>query len=234
MVAFFEERCVIMNKISSGVTGLDEILGGGIPERSIMLLTGTCGAGKTIMGLQFLLASNEPGIYVSFEEEEDGIRETAKIFGWDIAKREAAGKFRILKYDPFRLEDILEVIENNIREIGAKRVVFDSVAALGIYLKEASELRRMILQIDRIMKKNKCTTVIVSEIIPGSSSLSRFGVEEFVSDGVIVLYNINVKGEYKRAVTVWKLRGVNHSRRMHPYNITSRGIIIDPKNVFVK
>src|SRR3989338_8603239 len=223
-----------MNKIPSGVSGLDEILGGGIPERYTILLTGTCGSGKTVMGLQYLLSSNDPGIYVSFEEEEDGIRETGKAFGFDIVRRESTGKFHILKYDPFRLEDILEVIENNIREIGAKLVVFDSVAALGIYLKDSSELRRMILQIDRIMKKNKCTTVIISEIVPGSSSLSRFGVEEFVSDGVIVLDNINVKGEYKRAVTVWKLRGVNHSRRMHPYNITSRGIIIDPKNVFVK
>ncbi|MEK6887467.1 MAG: ATPase domain-containing protein [Candidatus Aenigmatarchaeota archaeon] len=223
-----------MNKIPSGVSGLDEILGGGIPERYTILLTGTCGSGKTVMGLQYLLSSNDPGIYVSFEEEEDSIRETAKTFGFDIARREAAKKFVILKYDPFRLEDILEVIENNIREIGAKRVVFDSVAALGIYLKDSSELRRMILQIDRIMKKNKCTTVIISEIVPGSSSLSRFGVEEFVSDGVIVLDNINVRGEYKRAVTVWKLRGVDHSRRVHPYNITSRGIVINPKTVFVK
>ncbi|MFA4819424.1 MAG: ATPase domain-containing protein [Candidatus Aenigmatarchaeota archaeon] len=223
-----------MNKISSGVSGLDEILGGGIPERYILLVSGTCGAGKTIMGLQFLLSSNEPGIYVSFEEEEDGIRETAKIFGWDIVKREAANKFRILKYDPFRLEDILEVIENNIREIGAKRVVFDSVAALGIYLKDASELRRMILQIDKIMKKNKCTTIIISEIVPGSTALSRFGVEEFVSDGVIILDNINVKGEYKRAATIWKMRGVNHSKRMHPYDITNRGIVINPRTVFVK
>lgn len=221
-----------MNKISSGIDGLDEILGGGIPEHYVILLSGTCGAGKTVLGLQFLSSSDEPGVYVSFEEEPDEIRENAAAFGWDIAELEAAKKIRLLKYDPFRLEDILEVVENNIREIGAKRVVFDSVAALGIYLKDAGELRRMILQINRIMKKNKCTTLIISEILPESKSLSRFGVEEFVSDGVIVLNYVNVKGEFKRSVSVWKLRGVNHARSAHPYTITDRGIAVNPKTVF--
>lgn len=223
-----------MNKISSGISGLDEILGGGIPERNVMLLSGTCGAGKTIFGMQFLLTSDEPGIYVSFEEELDELREHAALFGWDVAKLEKLNKTRLLKYDPFRLEDILEVVENNIREIKAKRVVFDSVAALGTYLKDASELRRMILQINKIMKKNKCTTMIISEILPGSNSLSRFGVEEFVSDGVVVLDNIRVKGDFKRAITVWKLRGVNHSRSMHPYTITNKGISVNSRSVFAK
>ena len=221
-----------MNKISSGIQGLDEILGGGIPERNVILLSGTCGAGKTIFGLQFLSSSDEPGVYVSFEEELDELREISGVFGWDIAKLEASKKLKLLKYDPFRLEDILEVVENNIREIGAKRIVFDSVAALGIYMRDASELRRMILQINDIMKRNKCTTIIISEIIPGSTALSRFGVEEFVSDGVIVLENIRTGGEFKRAITVWKLRGVDHSRSMHPYAITGKGISVNSKTTF--
>lgn len=203
------------------------MLGGGIPERYVLLISGTCGAGKTIFGLQFV-QSNEPGVYVSFEEELDEIRQNALVFGWDLAKLEKQNKLRLLKYDPFKLEDILEVIENNIREIGAKRVVFDSIAALGVQMKEPSELRRMILQINNIMKKNKCTTIIISEILPGSTALSRFGVEEFVADGVVVLNNFVSENQFRRTAAVWKLRGVNHSRAVHSYSIGEKGLAIGP------
>lgn len=223
-----------MNRIPSGIEGLDEILGGGIPEGDVMLLSGTCGTGKTIFAMQFLASSEEPGIYVSFEVEPEDLRAGFGAFSWDIEGLEAAGRLRILRYDPFRLEDILEVIENNIREIGAKRVVLDSISALGTYIRDAGELRRLILQISRIMKKNGCTTILTSEIVPGSRSLSRFGVEEFVSDGVIVLSNTVSYGQFKRAISVWKLRGAEHSRKMHPYTITRRGIAVSPRITFRK
>ena len=213
-------------RVSTGIPGMDKIMCGGIPESNVVLLTGTCGAGKTIFCSQFLAASPEPGVYVSFEEETEELRENAKTFGWDFEKMEKQNKLRLLKYDPFRIEDILEVVENNMREIKAKRVVFDSVAALGVHMRDTSELRRMILQINQIMKKNKCTTIIVSEVIPGSSALSRFGVEEFVSDGIIFLDNRMQNGELKRSLGVLKLRGTDHSKFMHPYTISSKGISV--------
>lgn len=215
-----------MNKVPSYIKGLDELLDGGIPESHVVLLSGTCGTGKTIFGLQFLLMSKEPGIFVSFESEADEIRENAKSFGWDTGQPEESNKFRLLKYDPFRLEDVLEVIENNIREINAKRVVIDSISALGTYMKDASELRRIMLQMNKVMKKNDCTTVMTSEILPGSSTLSRFGVEEFVTDGVIMLSSPLVDGEFKRALNIWKMRNVNHSRKLHVYNISDNGITV--------
>ena len=218
-----------MNKLSSCIKGLDELLDGGIPEKYVMLVSGTCGTGKTIFGLQFLMASKEPGVFISFEDELDELRETAKIFGWNIEPLEAANKIRLLKYDPFRLEDILEIIENNVREIGAKRVVFDSISALGTYMKDASELRRIMLQISRVMKKNMCLTLITSEILPGSNAFSRFGVEEFVTDGVIVLGNSPVDGEFKRTLNIWKMRNINHSRKVHTYSISDKGISVTPK-----
>ena len=95
-------------------------------------------------------------------------------------------------------------------------------------MREPSELRRMILQINNIMKKNKCTTIIVSEIIPGSSAISRFGVEEFVSDGIIFLDNRMIDNELRRSLGVLKLRGTDHSKAMHPYSITHRGIAVSP------
>ncbi len=218
-----------MNKVPSCIKGLDELLDGGIPEKHIILLSGTCGTGKTIFGLQFLLASKEPGIFVSFEDELDEIRETAKSLGWNAEQMEASNKLRLLKYDPFRLEDILEVVENNMREINARRVVFDSISALGTYMKDMSELRRIMLQINKVMRKNKCTTLITSEVLPGSNALSRFGVEEFVTDGVIALSTPFIDGEFKRTLSIWKMRNVNHSKKLHVYNINDRGITVTPR-----
>ena len=215
----------IINKVPTGIPGLDEILGGGIPENRTVLISGTCGTGKTTLGMQFLTNAG-PGIYVSFEEDLDNIREYSKTFGWDLNDMEAKGKLRLLKYDPFRLEDILEVIQNNIREIGARRIVFDSISALGIYMKDVSELRRMIIQAASLMRRNKCTTLMISEVMPNSRALSRFGVEEFVADGVILMDNVVEKSEIKRAISVWKLRGSDHSRGIHGYSITDKGISV--------
>lgn len=221
-----------LNRVKSGVEGLDALMGGGFPENDLVLLSGTCGAGKSIFGLQFLLsgADKEPGIYVSFEEPLPQIASTAKGFGWEIDKLEKANKIRFLKYDPFKLEDIFEIIESNIREINARRVVIDSISALGIYVKDPTELRRMILQVSNMLRKNNCTSVLISEILANENSLSRFGVEEFVSDGVIILHNVLVGGEYRRGMSIWKMRSTDHSKKIHPYRISQKGFVVYPND----
>jgi len=224
-----------LSRVQTGIPGLDEIIGGGIPENDLVLLSGTCGAGKTIFGLQFItsFAEKEAGIFVSFEEELEQIRNAAQCFGWDTDKMEKKNKLRMLKYDPFRIEDIFEIIESNIREIGAKRVVIDSISSLGIYVKDAFDLRRMILQVSSMLRKNNCTSLLISEIMPNrNNSISRFGVEEFVSDGVIVLHNILVSNEYRRGISAWKIRATDHSKKIHPYKITGKGFVVYPNDTF--
>ena len=219
-----------INRVNSCVPGLDKIIGGGIPEKDVVLLSGECGTGKTIFGLQFILQSKDSGVYVSFEDEPERIAASALAFGWDARKLEKANKLRILKYDPFKLDDIIEIVESNIKEISAKRVVLDSVSALGMYVKDVAELRRMILQLEQILRKNGCTSVLTSEIVPGTEGISRFGVEEFVADGVIAIRHVISGGEYRRGLTVWKMRGTDHSKKIHPYKITSQGIIVYPED----
>jgi KaiC/GvpD/RAD55 family RecA-like ATPase len=221
-----------MERVKTGIPGLDELIEGGIPEKDLVLLSGVCGAGKTIFGLQFLLSGKDPGIYVSFEEELSKIRNTADIFKWDIEKLEKEGRLRLLKYDPFKIEDIFEVIESNIRIIKAKRIVIDSISSLGIYVKDAADLRRMILQISSMLRKNSCTCILISEILAGKESLSRFNVEEFVSDGVILLHNKLIADEYRRGISIWKMKTTNHSKKIHPYKITDHGITVYPKDIF--
>lgn len=224
----------MIKRIKSGITGLDTVIQNGIPDNDLILLSGTCGAGKTTFGLQFLCSSadTEPGIYVSFEETIPQIKSIAQSFRWDVDKLEKNNKIRFLKYDPFKLEDIFEIIESNIREMKAKRVVIDSISSLGVYVRDPPELRRMILQVSNMLRKNDCTSILISEVLSGKESLSRFGVEEFVTDGVILLHNVLIAGEYRRGISVWKMRATDHSKKIHPYKITNRGIIVYPSDTF--
>jgi KaiC/GvpD/RAD55 family RecA-like ATPase len=220
-------------RIKTGIPGLDEIISGGLSPKSLTLLTGTTGTGKTIMSSQFIFNGlkdfNQSAVYVSFEEPLEAIKENSLNFGWDFSNYEKKEKVIFVRYDPFHVEDIYELIETNVKKINAERVVIDSVSALGLYVRDAPEIRRMIFNIAYLLRKLNCTTILVSEILPMQESLSRFGVEEFVTDGVIVLYYTRVGSQFSRSLTVWKMRDTDHSNKIHPYRITSKGVVIYPK-----
>ena len=219
-------------RVKTGVPGLDEITGGGLIPKNLVLLTGTAGTGKTTTCCQFVYEGatkyKENGVYVTFEEPVESIKSSCSNYGMDFAKLEEEGKVAFVKYDPFHIEDIYELIETSIKKIDAKRVVIDSISALGLYVKETPEIRRMIFNIAFLLRRLNCTAILISEILPMQESLSRFGVEEFVTDGVIVLYYTRKGPSFSRAITVWKMRGSHHSSKMHPYSITNKGVVIKP------
>jgi len=205
-------------RVATGIYGLDRLLDGGFPKNHVILLSGTCGSGKTVFGLQFLYNTNDNGIFVTFEEEAEDVKKTADSFGW-------AGKShpRILKYDPYKLEDLLEVLENNIREMHASRIVIDPISALGIHMNNLAEFRRTIVQIGMLLKKNQCTSLLLSEI-SNPQSLSRFGVEEFVCDGVIKLERVVSDEKYRNQLSIIKMRASDHSQGLHMYRISKKGV----------
>lgn len=228
-----------MERLKSGIPGLDEIMGGGIPRNQLILVTGTSGTGKTIFCTQFIHHGaskfNENGIYLSFEEPEEYIKENAMNFGWDLEKLEKQGKFSFIRYDPYNVEDVLNVLESNIREINASRVAIDSISALALYVRDRAELRRMIFNLSLVLRRLKCTPVMVSEIVHGQQGLSRFGVEEFVADSVVVMYYERLQSSFIRAMQIWKLRGSKHSEKLHPYKIDENGITVYPdQEAFIK
>ncbi|MCD6092777.1 MAG: AAA family ATPase [Candidatus Aenigmarchaeota archaeon] len=220
-----------INRVRTEIPGLDAIIGGGIPEGDLILLSGTCGTGKTIFGVEFLYFGKEPGFYITFEEHVSEIRNQASSFGWDLKKSEEKGILKITRYDPYKLEDILTMIENNIREINATRVVIDSVPSFAIHMRDESEVRRTLSEIYNILKKNNCTSIIISDSPTETKAISKFGVEEFILDGVIILRKILERNEYKRALNVWKMRLTAHSTKFHIYEINKRGLIVYPKKV---
>ncbi|MBU0530833.1 MAG: ATPase domain-containing protein [Candidatus Aenigmatarchaeota archaeon] len=229
-----------MDRVKTGIKGLDEILKGGIPYNQLTLITGTSGTGKTITCSQFILNGaakyGENGVYLSFEEPPQSIKENMKSsFGIEFSKLEEEGKVVFIKYDPYRIEDVFDVLESTIRQINAKRVVVDSISALGLHIRDKAELRQVIYNMSTALRKLGTTSLIVSEIVPGTTGLSRYGVEEFVADSVIVYYYERLQSTYNRAVQIWKLRGSSHSETLHPYRITPNGIVVDAdQEAFIK
>ncbi len=221
-----------MERIKTGIPGLDKIMHGGIPKSQTLLVSGTSGTGKTILCSQYLFNGvtkyNENGIFLSLEEPPSSIRENLKEFGWHMDSFERAKRLAFLKYDPYHIEDVFDILESTIREINAQRVVIDSISALGLHVKDSSELRRMIFNLSEILRRLDCTTILTSEIVPGSFGLSRYGVEEFVADSLIVLYYERIKSGFSRAIQIWKMRGSSHSETLHPYDINNKGIAVSP------
>jgi KaiC/GvpD/RAD55 family RecA-like ATPase len=222
----------MMERVKTGIEGLDKIMNGGIPKGQIVLLSGTCGTGKTTLCAQYiyngLAKFKENGIYLSFEELPENIKNNVRQFGIEFEPYEKAGKFTFIKYDPYHIEEVFEILENAIKRVGAQRVVIDSISALGLYVRDKAELRRMIFNLSTVLRKLGCTTLLVSEIVPGKKeSISRYGVEEFVADSVIVLYYERSELAFVRGIQIWKLSGSDHSKKLHPYKITDKGIIVD-------
>jgi KaiC/GvpD/RAD55 family RecA-like ATPase len=195
-------------------------------------LSGTCGTGKTTMCGQYIYQGltkfNENGIFLSFEDMPENIKNNLKQFGWDFEPFEKQRKFDFIRYDPYHIEEVFDILESNVRDVKAQRIVIDSVSALGLHVRDKAELRRMIFNMSNLLRKLGCTVILVSEIVPGSSGISRYGVEEFVTDSVIVLYYERNEFTFSRAIQIWKMSGSDHSKKLHPYKITKKGIVVQP------
>lgn len=220
-------------RVKTGVPGLDDILGGGFIDEDIVLLTGTTGTGKTVMASQFLYRGltthDESAVFISFEERSQDIKRNMANFGWDFSEYVDEGKMSFVKYDPFHVEDLYSMIENRVRDIDADRVVLDSITGLGLNIEDPSYLRAAIFNLGSILKKLGCTTILTSEAPSDNHMvLSQYGVEEYVADDVIVLYYVPVDTEFRRAITVWKMRGSDHSNKIHPFEISSDGAKVYP------
>lgn len=216
-----------------GIPGFNELIDGGLIPKTLTLLTGTTGTGKTIMSSQFIFSGlknyDQKGVYITFEEPPEDIKSNALEIGMDFEPFEKKNKIVFVKYDPFHVEDIYELIETNIKKLNAERVVIDSISALGLYVKDVPEIRRMIFNISFMLRKLGCTSILISEIPPQQKALSRFGVEEFVTDNVFVLYYTRTGSQFSRSLTVWKMRASTHSTKIHPYRITDTGVVVYSK-----
>lgn len=221
-----------MRRLESGITGLDQILSGGFVSGSMTLLSGGTGTGKTIMGLQFLwhgLQKGEPCVFVTFEESPEDIKEDALVFGWNFDAYERKGMCKIMYLDPMEATDLNRLLAEEIEKIHAKRMVVDSTTILGMCYKDAFTIRKKLLKLVRAVKQTGCTAIFTSEMMENSKSISRFGVEEFVADAVMVLHHSESMTipEFVRTIAVRKMRRTRHGNEIYTFDITDKGIVVN-------
>lgn len=212
---------------SSGVPGLDKLIGGGFIEDNTYLVTGGTGTGKTIMCSQFVwegLQKGENCLYFSLEEMPEDVLKDAKEFGWDFQKYIDKGNFQIKYTDPFEMADITSELRKEIKKFGAKRVVIDSTSIFGMIFKTKYELRKQLYEMIKALKGTGVVTLMTAEITYASESLSRFNVEEFVVDGLIVLRYTSLGKTANRTLEVRKMRRTNHDNGIHTLEFSDKGL----------
>jgi len=225
-----------MERVKTGVKGLDELVGGGFPEGSTILVSGGTGTCKTILSMQYIyngaLEYGEPGLFVTVESNPKNIAWNMESFGWDIRKLQEERKINIyrLHLAPKRtfsdlIKDELETITGIVRELGIKRLVVDSTTAFAALIDDPSTIRSLLFKFADGLKELDCTTIFTSETKTDRTAFSAYGVEEFMADGVIMLYFTPPN----RSIFVRKMRGTNHSKTIHPFEITKEGIVVKPK-----
>ena len=237
-----------MERIKTGIPGMDEILRGGIPKRNVVLLSGGPGTGKSIFGQQFLyygLENGEPGVLVALEEHPAQIKLGMAQFGWDVKPYEEKGEFAIVdaftggigeyakreKYvvrAPDDFTTLVDVVRSAVRDLGAERVVIDSVTSL--YMTRPVMARSVVMRLKKMLSGLGCTSILVSQVSVTERGFGGPGVEH-AADGIIRLDLDEFNGQLYRSLIVWKMRGTAHSMRRHPFDITDRGIVVYPDKV---
>ncbi|MEM4267240.1 MAG: ATPase domain-containing protein [Candidatus Woesearchaeota archaeon] len=223
-----------MDRKPTGISGFDELIQGGFVERSINLVAGGPGCGKTIFCLQYLWNGatkfGEPGLFVSFEENLDDLKKDALAFGWDFDSLKET-RVDFIYFHPYDVRDIHNCLLELIKKSGAKRVVFDSTSVYGMTLESAFEVRKGLYDLAAILRKHNCVSILTSEIVEGdrseyASRFSRFGVEEFLADSIIVITFESLGGQIPRSIQVRKMRRTKNDEGVHPLEITSQGLIV--------
>ena len=221
--------------VESGVPGLDELFEHrGIPSGNMVLLSGACGTGKSIFGMQFIYhgaMKGEPGVYVSLEEPIERVIKNMEEFGWEVRKLIEEGKMVIVRPEIYELDALKRSIFESVDRIKAHRLVIDSFTLITTYLKDDYDVRKTMFDIGHEIKKLDCTTLLISDMIEKSSTFSTSGFEEFLADGVIVLYLVQdrSKNYLLRTLLVRKMRGTQHSLKYIPMRINeNKGIVLYP------
>jgi circadian clock protein KaiC len=227
-------------KAPSGIEGLDEITGGGLPRGRPTLVCGSAGAGKTLLAMEFLVRGamqyDEPGVFMAFEETKDELTMNVRSLGFDL---EELGRRKRVVIDFVRverdeieetglydLEGLFVRLNYAIDAIGAKRVVLDTLEALFAGLSNASILRSELRRLFRWLKQKGVTAVITAE--RGDGVLTRHGLEEYVSDCVILLDHRVSDQVSTRRLRIVKYRGTVHGTNEYPFLIDDDGISVLP------
>ncbi len=230
----------VFEKCPTGIRGLDEITKGGLPKGRPTLICGCAGSGKTLFAMEFLMRGardyGEPGVFMSFEEMPDDLAKNFISLGFDLPGMESRGliatdhvritRSEIEETGEYDLEGLFIRLGNAIDSIGAKRVVLDTIEALFSELPNATILRAELRRLFHWLKDRGVTAIVTGE--SGDKTLTRYGLEEYVADCVILLDFRIVEQISTRRLRIVKYRGSSHGADEYPFLIDERGISILP------
>jgi len=218
-----------LERIPSGIPGLDRLMEGGLVKGSTNLISGAAGTGKTILCAQFIwegLRRGEACMFITLEEGPEDIIGDVRRFGWDFEKYIKDKKLFLEYRDPFQITDITSPLLDEIKERNVQRVAIDSTAVFGMYYKDPFEIRKQLFKLLAGLKGIGVTSFLTSELPEESTTLAKFGVEEFIVDSVILLKFVGIGGEEFGNIQVRKMRRTKHSNAWHPMEVTSKGIVV--------
>jgi circadian clock protein KaiC len=229
-----------LRKTPTGIEGLDEITAGGLPTGRTTLVCGSAGSGKTVLGMEFLvhgiLDYGEPGVFMAFEETEQDLAQNVASFGYDLERLQSEGKLaidhvliersEIEETGEYDLEGLFIRLGNAVDSIGAKRVVLDTIEVLFSGLLNQSIIRAELRRLFRWLKDRGLTAIVTGE--RGEGILTRYGLEEYVADCVILLDHRVTEQLSTRRLRIVKYRGSLHGTDEYPFLMGENGISVLP------
>jgi circadian clock protein KaiC len=229
-----------IDKAPTGIQGLDDITDGGLPQGRPTLVSGGPGSGKTLLGISFLVEGaqryHEPGVLLTFEENADELAQDVRSLGYDLHKLCEEKKLlvdyihvdraEIEETGEYDLEGLFVRLDHAIRQIGAKRVMLDTIETLFGGLQDTGILRAELRRLFRWLRDRKMTTIVTAE--RGERLFTRQGLEEYITDAVITLDHRVHEQISTRRIRVVKYRGSTHGTNEYPFLIDRDGITVLP------
>ncbi|HET8979626.1 MAG TPA: circadian clock protein KaiC [Solirubrobacteraceae bacterium] len=231
-------------RLEVGIPGFDVVAEGGIPAARSTLVAGTAGSGKTLLGVQYLVAGIERygqgGVLVTFEEPADEIMRNVRSLGWDLRAHHAAGRLgivdvagvageEIFEAGQFDFQGLLARVERAIEKVSAVRVVLDSLTGIFPQFTDQHAVRRELARVTARLRALGVTTVMTAERSEEYGPIARYGVEEFVADNVVILRHPLNRERRRRTLEILKFRGAPHQHGEYPFSIDGRsGVTVIP------
>lgn len=221
-------------RISTGVKGLNEMLGGGLMPGSMVLVRGAPGTGKTSLALQFVIhgamKQNESGLLISFEEFPTSLHRDAEALGWNLAELEGNGKLHMMFTSPevflAGMQSPDSPLNRLILEENIRRVALDSVSHFQRLTDDVHELRHMYASVANGLRREGVTAMLLGEEERGSYQRVDKGRLSFIVDTIILLRYVEIESAMQRAVVVLKMRGSDHAKEIRRYEIAVGGLTV--------
>jgi circadian clock protein KaiC len=225
------KKSLKISRLSTNIDGLNNKIQGGFIKNSTNLIIGGSGAGKSILGMQFLMGGMKNGekcLYVTFEEKKEQFFNNMKQFGWDLEFYEKKGLFTFLEYTPLKIKTMLEegggTIESVILNKKISRMIIDSITSFDLLFESNLEKRESAISLFNMVNRWNVTTLLTLEGKPLRDERMDTRTLEFESDSIILLYYVRSKGERHRYIEVLKMRGTKHSKNIYRFEIGNKGI----------